>query len=73
MRKTLTIRLIPSSRTDVPCLVCGRFRTQAVVVLPGGSEADAQVGMHRGCLPKRSTVAQRAREPGPTSPLAQLT
>jgi hypothetical protein len=50
MRKTLTVRLVPTPRTDLPCIACGGFRTDAAVVLQGSSEAEAEAGIHRGCL-----------------------
>lgn len=54
MRKTLTVRLIQSKRTDLPCIACGGFRTDAAVVLPGMPEEDAQTGIHKQCLAPRA-------------------
>lgn len=53
MSKTLTVRLIPSARTDLPCLVCGGFRTHLAIVVTGGAPEDAHVGLHRECAPGR--------------------
>ena len=60
MRKTLTVRLIPSARTDVPCLACGGFRTDAVIVLPGIPEEDAQTGIHRQCIAPKARKEKRS-------------
>jgi hypothetical protein len=52
MRKTLTIRLLSTRRTDLPCIVCGRFRTDAAVMVGGQLDQDmAEAGIHKACMP----------------------
>lgn len=59
MRRTLTVRLIPTTRTDLLCLVCGRFRTEAAVLVGEQIDRDfAEVGIHRRCIPKRAATSK---------------
>lgn len=58
MRKKLTVALRISLHTDLPCIVCGGFRCPIEIVVPG-ADAQAHVGIHKGCLKDR--VPRRAR------------
>ena len=59
MRKTLTVRLAKTTRSDLVCLVCGGFRTELAVLFGMCAFVeDAVVGIHKGCLksPHRAKV-----------------
>lgn len=56
MRKTLTVRLEKTTRTDLLCIICGCFRTDAAIV---GSEF---AGVHRRCIARRAR-GSRERTP----------
>jgi len=52
MRSTLKIRLFRGCPSDLICIVCGGFRCDAAVVVPGAEEKASTAGIHKGCLPK---------------------
>jgi len=49
----LRIRIAPTRRTDLCCIVCNRFRTEYAIIPVGGDASresvDAQFGIHRAC------------------------
>jgi hypothetical protein len=57
MKKRLRIEVVPTKRTDLTCIYCGRFRAEFAIVgvLPEGeppfpiTENSAQAGLHRKC------------------------
>jgi hypothetical protein len=52
--KTARVQLVPTRRTDLVCMSCGRFRTEFAVVPIGGDTTretiDSHVGVHRACV-----------------------
>lgn len=46
-RQFLRITLVRTTRTDLMCIACGKFRAELAVVSPGGSDVDALVGVHK--------------------------
>lgn len=46
--RTIRVRLVPVTRTDLMCLVCGMFRTELGVA--HGGEGDMQIGVHKRCV-----------------------
>ena len=52
--KSARVQLVPTRRTDLVCMSCGRFRTELAVVPVGGDASretlDSHVGVHRACL-----------------------
>jgi hypothetical protein len=47
VRQFLRVALVKTSRTDLPCIACGRFRTEFAIVAPGKGDESAHVGVHR--------------------------
>lgn len=43
------LQLAPTDRTDLVCVSCGHFRTDLAIVRPGGSDRDAEAGLHSRC------------------------
>ena len=50
-RKTLTVRLTPTARTDLLCILCGHFRAELEIAPAAGEEPHA--GVHARCARKR--------------------
>ena len=73
MAKTLRMTVLPTTRTDLLCIVCGHFLSkvlggQRVALVPLGVEHDsfAIAGAHKGCLrairPRRPRKAPQVEE-----------
>jgi hypothetical protein len=46
--RTIRVQLVPITRTDLMCVVCGCFRTELGISHTG--EGDMQSGLHRACI-----------------------
>lgn len=55
--RALRILVRATTRTDLPCIGCGGFRTELAVVVLG--EGEAHCGLHERCVGK---VQQPARQ-----------
>lgn len=56
-RRNIKIQLVATDRTDLVCVLCGRFQTEFAVVLPGGSGDEAHTGVHKRCIGKRAATS----------------
>jgi hypothetical protein len=65
----LRIRIAPTRRTDLACIVCGCFRTELAIIPLGGDasreSADSQAGIHRAC---RDSAHQKKQTKVPAAP-----
>lgn len=63
MRRTLTVSLAPTKRTDLICVSCGMFRTELAILFRGAEDGDAGAwaGVHRRCV--ATLRRRRHREP----------
>lgn len=62
MRRTLTVSLAPTKRTDLICVSCGMFRTELAILFRGAEDGDAGAwaGVHRHCV---KTLRRRRAAP----------
>ena len=61
-RKTLTVRLAPTTRTDLLCILCGHFRAELEIAPTTGK--DPWAGVHARCARPRRTPAVVPDAPG---------
>lgn len=61
MRKTLTVRLAATTRTDLVCISCGGFRCEYAVGLATDLVANASAGIHKRCVPTKRRGARIER------------
>lgn len=72
--KTLRVRTVPTQRTDLLCIACGRFtmtptsarkRHHAIVVDGETSDEHASAGVHHDCIDRVRAKVVRASKPQP--------
>ena len=63
--KYLRIMVVPTKRTDLLCMRCGRFGSQLAVVFPDRlDDQQAEAGVHKGCVDATRVRFTRKRRDG---------